>query len=92
MTEAIVVGDPTMPAVTSSGETRTLPRLPAAGVEAAWLAELIGATYLTGDQATETLIRSRLATAPLIHLATHGFSYSSICPPTWWCSAHAKLA
>jgi CHAT domain-containing protein len=34
-------------------------------------------TPLTGVVATERAVRSRLADAPIIHLATHGFAYSA---------------
>jgi hypothetical protein len=65
--DALVVGDPAMP----PGE----PPLPGARAEATWVADTVFAgrrvTLLTGRQATVRAVRERLATASLIHLATH---------------------
>ena len=75
---ALVVGNPRMPSVPSpDGRPVALAPLPGAGAEAAWVATQVGATPLTGAQATETRVRERLASAPLIHLATHGYAYAS---------------
>jgi CHAT domain-containing protein/tetratricopeptide (TPR) repeat protein len=75
---SLVVGDPTMPSLTSySGATVRLAPLPSARSEAGWLAGRLGATSLTGGAATEQAVRERLPDAPLIHLATHGYAFSS---------------
>jgi CHAT domain-containing protein len=87
---ALVVGNPVMPEVepadaeaapaamlvTRGGGTRLEP-LPAAEAEARQVATRFGAPLLTGAEASETRIRRELATAPLVHLATHGIVYSS---------------
>ena len=76
--EALVVGNPSMPSLTSfDGRAVALAPLPAAGAEAAWVAGQLGATALTGAQATESGVRQRLPEAPIVHLATHGYAYAS---------------
>ena len=75
---SLVVGDPTMPSLTSySGAAVRLAPLPSARSEAGWLAGRLGAEPLTGGAATEQAVRERLPEAPLIHLATHGYAFSS---------------
>jgi CHAT domain-containing protein/tetratricopeptide (TPR) repeat protein len=75
---SLVVGDPTMPSITSySGAAVRLASLPSARAEAKWVAARLGATPLTGGAATEWAVRRRLSDAPLIHLATHGYAFSS---------------
>jgi CHAT domain-containing protein len=67
-----------MPPVTSfSGTVVRLAALPSAEAEARWLAGRLGAALLTAGQATEWMVRRRLPGAPLIHLATHGYAFSS---------------
>jgi hypothetical protein len=76
--DALVVGNPTMPSVTSpDGRPIVLAPLPAAGAEAAWVAGRLGVTALTGAQASEAAVRQRLVGAPIVHLATHGYAYAS---------------
>ena len=76
--EALVVGNPSMPSLTSfDGRAIALAPLPAAGAEAAWVAGQLGATALTGAQATESAVRQRLREAPIVHLATHGYAFAS---------------
>lgn len=75
---ALVVGNPSMPAVASpAGERVTLSPLPGAEAEAAWVAGLLDAGVLSGDDATEAAVRERLPSAGLVHLATHGYAYAS---------------
>ena len=75
---ALVVGNPTMPTVIgASGREVSLAPLPNAEVEARWLASRLGATALTADRASEAAVRVRLPSAPLIHLATHGYAFAS---------------
>ena len=75
---ALIVGNPSMPSVTSAdGRPVPLAPLPSAGAEAAWVAGQLGVTALTGAQATESVVRQRLAEAPIVHLATHGYAYAS---------------
>lgn len=68
----LVVGDPAMPQV---GDVLLEP-LPGARREAAWLAERLGISAVTGAAATESLLRRDLGQATLVHLATHGFAYA----------------
>jgi CHAT domain-containing protein len=75
---SLVVGNPTMPSVTSfSGAPVRLAALPNAATEAKWLAGRLGSAWLTAGQASEWTVRRRLTSAPLIHLATHGYAFSS---------------
>ena len=64
--EGLIVGNP-------SPMPRSLASLPHAEAEAEAIAQLLQANAITGASATETAIKQRLADAPLIHLATHGF-------------------
>jgi CHAT domain-containing protein len=75
---ALVVGDPTMPSARSAGGRLVrLPPLPGARREAQWVARALGTTMTTGDGATEGVVRDRMSSAGVVHLATHGFAYSS---------------
>ncbi len=75
---ALVVGNPSMPRVTRADGTRaSLSPLPDAEAEGRTLATKLGVRPLTADSAGEGAVRRRMAIAPLIHLATHGFAYST---------------
>ncbi len=75
--KAVIVGNPSMPlAPASDGARAPLSPLPGAQLESADVAGRIGMEALVGPAASETIVRRRLAGAPLVHLATHGFSYS----------------
>jgi tetratricopeptide (TPR) repeat protein len=76
---ALVVGDPApMPALPdAAGRLTPLDPLPAAQTEARRVAGLLGVRALVGRDATESLVRARLARAPVVHLATHGLAYGS---------------
>jgi len=75
---ALVVGNPSMPRVTSArGGTVRLPSLPGAAREGEWVAKALGVAPLTGRAATERTVRNLFPNAPVIHLATHGFAYSA---------------
>jgi CHAT domain-containing protein/tetratricopeptide (TPR) repeat protein len=75
---ALIVGNPAMPWVKyERGDSGQLRPLPGAEDEAQWLAARAQRPALTGPSATETLVRRRLPTAPLVHLATHGRAYGS---------------
>ncbi|HYW32578.1 MAG TPA: CHAT domain-containing protein, partial [Gemmatimonas sp.] len=79
LAQALVVGNPTMPTV-YSGRSNTraqLRPLPGAEDESRTVARLLGASVVTGKAATETMVRNRIANAPLIHFATHGLGYGS---------------
>lgn len=76
--DALVVGDPAMPLVTRyTAEPVQLSPLPGAAEEGAWVAAQLGTNVLGGDEATETFVRERLPDAGVVHLATHGYAYSS---------------
>ncbi|NER84324.1 MAG: CHAT domain-containing protein, partial [Leptolyngbya sp. SIO1D8] len=73
----LIVGDPTMPEITSLSETGTfdtvrLHPLYGARQEAEAIGEFLEAAVLIGNDATEATVKQRLANADLIHLATHG--------------------
>lgn len=70
--DVLVVGNPTMPPLPGLESGQTLPPLPGAAEEAIAIADLFHTTPLLGDEATETAVSDRLATAHLVHLATHG--------------------
>ena len=71
---ALIIGNPTMPTVsTEPGQPpEQLPPLPGAEKEAIAIAQLIGTQALTGKQANKASILKRLATARVVHFATHG--------------------
>lgn len=71
---AIVVGNPTMPSVTTkAGEPpKPLSDLPHAETEAKKIAQLLNTQALTGNSATKAAILPKLSQARIIHLATHG--------------------
>jgi tetratricopeptide (TPR) repeat protein len=76
--QALVVADPVTPSVTTAGGTRVkLTSLPGAAAEGKWVADYIGSPFLTGAEATQVTVEERLGRASIIHLATHGFAYSS---------------
>jgi CHAT domain-containing protein len=75
---ALVVGNPAMPRVRGySGAEITLASLPGAEAEGRWVASRLGAGLLQGALATETEVKRRLPGASLVHLASHGYAYSS---------------
>ncbi|MGH3785972.1 MAG: CHAT domain-containing protein [Pseudonocardiaceae bacterium] len=71
---ALVIGNPSRMQYrrTSGDETQPLRSLPAAAVEAAAVARVLGGTALIGADATETRTRAELPAARVVHLATHG--------------------
>jgi CHAT domain-containing protein len=74
----LVVADPSMPVVAVTADRReALPPLAGARREGEWVAARFGAPLLAGATATETVVRASMASAPLIHLATHGFAYGT---------------
>jgi tetratricopeptide (TPR) repeat protein len=75
---ALVVGNPMMPEVTlSSGGRDRLASLPGAETESRSIAAQLGTRALTGAAATEAEVVRRLPKATVVHLATHGFAYST---------------
>lgn len=73
----IVVGNPRMPTVRTRDQAVPLSQLPGAAVEGRWVASRLKVAALTDTAASESSIRARLARAPLIHLATHGYAYAT---------------
>ncbi|MBG1240498.1 CHAT domain-containing tetratricopeptide repeat protein [Nostoc sp. NZL] len=71
---ALVVGNPTMPEVTTKlGDSpQQLSNLPAAEQEAKEIAKLFKTEAFTGKQAIKAKILPKLSQARIIHLATHG--------------------
>jgi CHAT domain-containing protein len=67
-----------MPSITASGGAplRLLP-LPGAEAESRLVARRMGTEPLVTLAATETAVRGRMGAAAVIHLATHGFAYST---------------
>jgi CHAT domain-containing protein/tetratricopeptide (TPR) repeat protein len=70
----LVVGNPTMPSLYYPGldDYDQLDPLPGAEQEAAEIAQLLNTQPLLGDVATEADLKQRMASAHIIHLATHG--------------------
>jgi hypothetical protein len=74
----LVVGNPSMPSVTDAdGNTVRLSQLPGSESESHEVAKLLGTSALTGTAASEMQVRRRVRRAPVIHLATHGFAFTS---------------
>ena len=74
VSDALVLGNPTMPSVPPKiGEKpQPLPSLPGAKGEALAIAQLLSTKALTGDEATIAAVLARLPQARIVHLATHG--------------------
>jgi CHAT domain-containing protein/tetratricopeptide (TPR) repeat protein len=69
-----VISPPVPNAIT--GKLMTFGRLAGAESTAHWLARRFDTSALVGTEATEALVRTRLSTADLIDLETHGYAYS----------------
>jgi CHAT domain-containing protein len=72
--KALVLGNPTMPSVSSyPGEPKQqLSPLPGAEAEARAIAPLLNTQAITGAQGTKAAIVQKMPQASIIHLATHG--------------------
>ena len=74
--EALVVGNPVMPTeIITPGKSPTvldLVALPGAEIEAQNIASILQTTQIIGQAASEFLIKQKMASARLVHLATHG--------------------
>jgi CHAT domain-containing protein len=73
----LIVGDPAMPTVTflsdaGNFESVQLQPLYGARQEAEAVGDTLNASALLGDAATEARVKQQIASADLIHLATHG--------------------
>ena len=75
--EALVVGYPLsdLPAVRLpwAPEDISVAKLPGAAAEAAAVAETLCCSALVGPAATREAVLQRLSSAPVVHIATHGF-------------------
>jgi len=70
---ALVLGNPTMPSVSSPGAPKQqLSALPGAEAEAIAIAPLLNTQAITGAQGTKAEIVQKMPQASIIHLATHG--------------------
>jgi CHAT domain-containing protein/tetratricopeptide (TPR) repeat protein len=71
---ALVLGNPTMPSVSSApgAPKRPLSSLPGAETEAKAIAPLLNTQPLLGAQATKAAVTRKMPEASIIHLATHG--------------------
>lgn len=75
---ALVVGDPQMPTVTTcGGASLQLPQLTGAWEEGLAVAQLLRTDHLSGSIASERRVRRELETAAVVHLATHGYAFTS---------------
>ena len=70
--EALVVGNPTMPAKEVGQDVQPLSSLPGAEKEAKSIAKMLNTEAFIGNQATEPVIVQKMTHAKIIHLATHG--------------------
>ncbi|WP_228045367.1 MULTISPECIES: CHAT domain-containing tetratricopeptide repeat protein [unclassified Tolypothrix] len=70
--EALIVGNPTMPKQGVGKDLKPLESLPGAEEEAKKIAQILGTNAIIGEQATESAIVQKMASAKLIHFATHG--------------------
>ena len=74
----VVVGNPTMPVVKAfDGRTLRLRPLGKAASEAVKIASVLKTPVLLGPAATEQKIKSMMPSAPVVHLATHGYAYTT---------------
>jgi CHAT domain-containing protein len=71
---ALVVGNPTMPAVSTviGNPAKTLDPLPGAEKEAAKIAQLLNTQAVTGSHARKDRVMQQMQNAGIIHFATHG--------------------
>lgn len=72
--DLLVVGNPTMPSIPpEAGQPpQQLPSLPGAEKEALAIARILNTKAIIGKDATKAAILQKLASAKIIHLATHG--------------------
>ncbi|MEC4887927.1 MAG: tetratricopeptide repeat protein [Scytonema sp. PMC 1070.18] len=70
--QSLIVGNPTMPKDKVGKDSKPLKQLPGAEEEAKNIAQMLGTKAIIGNQATESAIVEKMASAKLIHLATHG--------------------
>ncbi|NEQ54386.1 MAG: CHAT domain-containing protein [Leptolyngbya sp. SIO3F4] len=73
-TQALIVGDPAMPAISPRpGEApKPLAQLPGARAEAETISTLLASPALIGSAARKSVVVNQMPQADIIHLATHG--------------------
>lgn len=69
----LIVGNPKMPDLSNVYPSRNTNQLPYAEDEANEIAKIYQTNSLTGESASIDAVRSRLGSAKIIHLATHGY-------------------
>ena len=74
---ACVVGNPHIPIFEHNDEEWSLGRLPHATDEAKWISQLLKVQPLLHEQATKVAVVTKLSSAQVIHIATHGSAISS---------------
>ena len=74
--QALVVGNPTMPTeIATPGQAKTvldLVALPGAETEAQNIASILQTSQIIGQAASEFIVKQKMASARIVHLATHG--------------------
>ena len=73
---ACVVGNPDIPIFEHNGEEWNLGRLPHAAKEAEWISCALKTSPILDQQATKRAVLSRMMSANIIHIATHGSAVS----------------
>ena len=73
---ACVVGNPDIPIFEHNGEEWNLGRLPHAAKEAEWISCALKTSPILDQQATKNAVLSRMMSANIIHIATHGSAVS----------------
>ena len=73
---ACVVGNPHIPIFEHNNEEWSLERLPHATHEAKWISRLLKVQPLLHEQATKIAVVTKLSSAQVIHIATHGSAVS----------------
>jgi CHAT domain-containing protein len=69
--DSLIIGNPKMPAMGEEAPVQLRP-LPGAEKEAEAVASLLNASATTNSEATKEFVLSRLSSAKIVHLATHG--------------------
>ena len=73
---ACVVGNPNIPIFEHNGEEWNLGRLPHATKEAEWISCALKTSPILDQRATKNAVLSRMMSANVIHIATHGSAVS----------------
>ena len=71
-----VVGNPTIPIFNIKGKTWSLGKLPFATEEAEWVSYILDCKPTLHEQATRSVVMMMVASAQMVHIATHGSAAS----------------